>query len=146
MEYGLWGFGKKIVETEHSCLNPCFNGIWSLRTSEPKSSGRTNPVLILVLMEYGLWEIKAWKLRFHSFGGCLNPCFNGIWSLSNNETNILLQKVNSLNPCFNGIWSLRIEINVLFGVIKISLNPCFNGIWSLSASVGWLTLLSQRRS
>ena len=35
----------------------------------------------------------------------LNPCSNGIWSL----TDVLLPlrlRLSSLNPCSNGIWSL----------------------------------------
>ena len=35
------------------CLNPCFNGIWSA-SYIPNAFQRTHPVLILVLMEYGL--------------------------------------------------------------------------------------------
>ena len=35
----------------------------------------------------------------------LNPCSNGIWSLTT-ETNRFNLKVESLNPCSNGIWSL----------------------------------------
>ena len=55
--------------------------------------------------------------------------------------------VFSLNPCSNGIWSLtryygkRIEDYV-------SLNPCSNGIWSLTvaeaeakAQAGWVLIL-----
>ena len=36
-----------------------------------------------------------------------------------------------LNPCFNGIWSAR-EIYNLCREIQEGLNPCFNGIWSAS--------------
>ena len=36
-----------------------------------------------------------------------------------------------LNPCFNGIYSLR-ELSLRYAVRAIGLNPCFNGIYSLS--------------
>ena len=37
-----------------------------------------------------------------------------------------------LNPCFNGIWSLS-DVNICRNTLKneLGLNPCFNGIWSL---------------
>ena len=40
--------------------------------------------------------------------------------------------VNCLNPCSNGIWSLTKYITVQFAVSSPSLNPCSNGIWSLT--------------
>ena len=36
------------------CLNPCFNGIYTLQRNLEKKSSRVQCVLILVLMEYGL--------------------------------------------------------------------------------------------
>jgi len=36
---------------------------------------------------------------------CLNPCSNGIWSLTD-ESETLVNDAMSLNPCSNGIWSL----------------------------------------
>ena len=53
MEYGLRPeLGIKVGDNI-SCLNPCFNGIWSAT---------------LLIAE----------LRNRGYG--LNPCFNGIWS------------------------------------------------------------------
>ena len=40
-----------------SCLNPCFNGIWSRTRS--RKAGEHRVVLILVLMEYGLGPYGA---------------------------------------------------------------------------------------
>ena len=37
----------------------------------------------------------------------LNPCFNGICSLSFREMAIIDNYAGGLNPCFNGICSLR---------------------------------------
>ena len=82
---------------------------------------------------------------------CLNPCFNGRYSQSNDISDILqntsvlilvlmedtLRGVlkssknsiwRSLNPCFNGRYSQskkKVEINTWKG-----LNPCFNGRYS----------------
>ena len=38
-------------------------------------------------------------------GESLNPCSNGIWSLTNGELKPP-NRLSSLNPCSNGIWSL----------------------------------------
>ena len=40
--------------------------------------------------------------------------------------------INSLNPCSNGICSLT-NGNIIFQINKSSLNPCSNGICSLTA-------------
>ena len=37
---------------------------------------------------------------------CLNPCSNGIWSLTDTEFIYLTEDGSCLNPCSNGIWSL----------------------------------------
>ena len=39
--------------------------------------------------------------------------------------------MKSLNPCSNGIWSLTKEVNN-GRTINSCLNPCSNGIWSLT--------------
>ena len=83
-------------------LNPCFNGRWSLTLEELDVQREMLAVLILVLMEDGLWHfLNDGKVQL-----CrrLNPCFNGRWALTGTDTSqwsILL----SLNPCFNGRWS-----------------------------------------
>ena len=38
---------------------------------------------------------------------------------------------NSLNPCSNGIWSLTLHLADMWRR-PIGLNPCSNGIWSLT--------------
>ena len=111
-------------------------------------------VLILVLMEYGLWQARKSTIVFVPPG--LNPCSNGIWSLTPQSTpstfigkivlilvlmeyglwliycaTIIFSSI-SLNPCSNGIWSLTL-IGITKWKIKICLNPCSNGIWSLTS-------------
>ena len=39
---------------------------------------------------------------------CLNPCFNGRYSLSYHEI-LKLENLLCLNPCFNGRYSLRFK-------------------------------------
>ena len=58
MEYALWVYTKYGVELSVSSgLNPCFNGICSLRQSNKSICSCWLFVLILVLMEYALWAI-----------------------------------------------------------------------------------------
>ena len=90
-------------------LNPCSNGIWSL-TLALLCLHPWPWVLILVLMEYGLWRTHlyrtgAWVYR-------LNPCSNGIWSLTRITWPSNL-RFSRLNPCSNGIWSLTVTKSFL---------------------------------
>ena len=57
-------------------LNPCCNGICSLRVKE-NTIKANQVVLILVVMEYALW---GWRGRWIGRWS-LNPCCNGICSL-----------------------------------------------------------------
>ena len=103
MEYGLWQAYKALKELVLS-------------------------VLILVLMEYGLWLIVQEYLKVYYL--CLNPCSNGIWSLTKRK--MTKKKPHyRLNPCSNGIWSLTITWRLSLRWL-LSLNPCSNGIWSLT--------------
>ena len=40
---------------------------------------------------------------------CLNPCSNGIWSLTQEQESEQESEQERLNPCSNGIWSLTEE-------------------------------------
>ena len=111
----------------------------------------TPMVLILVLMEYGLWHWRrlCWLLR-----QSLNPCSNGIWSLTirdkkvrnlltvlilvlmeyglwHMKAKVYLLESYCLNPCSNGIWSLTKLCRSYIPLLS-RLNPCSNGIWSLT--------------
>ena len=59
----------------------------------------------------------------------LNPCFNGRWSASQVQRNLMHCSLIRLNPCFNGRWSASDHVDVIYGSTA-SLNPCFNGRWS----------------
>ena len=153
MEYALWDDIDEIIETIEKCLNPCFNGICSLRQFVGYDTAELLKVLILVLMEYALWAEGTG--RTPRLPRSLNPCFNGICSLRRGLSRTTGQSC-CLNPCFNGICSLRKAADItspyrawvlilvlmeyaLWGCSQVqqrrnswSLNPCFNGICSLS--------------
>ena len=95
-----------------------------------KTWGRLLWVLILVLMEYGLWRERT-RLGFCG-RTCLNPCSNGIWSLTKGGS-IMNNDWTCLNPCSNGIWSLT-HCEGTGSYDPVCLNPCSNGIWSLTLS------------
>ena len=95
-------------------------------------------VLILVLMEYGLWL----EIIDHLNQECgLNPCSNGIWSLTTVVEDELKDATSRLNPCSNGIWSLTLMQLTLMKNVR-SLNPCSNGIWSLTSKEGLCTTIT----
>ena len=47
--------------------------------------------------QIGVWDYEC---------KCLNPCSNGIWSLTLLSLSLMVIWINGLNPCSNGIWSL----------------------------------------
>ena len=108
---GIWSLTLVISQTDitiSSGLNPCFNGRGSLtEVQKETSSHRGRQVLILVLMEEGLRPLFI-KVREVVSITCLNPCFNGIWSLTPFLLNPISQTQFCLNPCFNGRWSLTL--------------------------------------
>ena len=130
MEYAHWVTATPTRTQVTSSLNPCSNGICSLRLVVKQKDRRSS-------------------LR-------LNPCSNGICSLSSGWTSSRRNNC-SLNPCSNGICSLRclrstsrsLRISVLILVLmeyahwdciwriyawhNDGLNPCSNGICSLSS-------------
>ena len=75
----LSSFNKQLKEHFYGSLNPCFNGICSLRCGHVSEIQLFGKVLILVLMEYALWELE--QLSKEGLIKGLNPCFNGICSL-----------------------------------------------------------------
>ena len=132
-------------------LNPCSNGIWSLTLTWWRLL-RTFLVLILVLMEYGLWpdnirldslrdsvlilvlmEYGLWPnlkevIMAMKFVLILVLMEYGLWPGAQAHA---MGAVRCLNPCSNGIWSLTYCL-LKNTIIEVSLNPCSNGIWSLT--------------
>ena len=113
--------------------------------------GLSSLVLILVLMEYGLGrDLRGVEGRNLL---CLNPCFNGIWSRTEEATDLWAEYDEVLILVLmeyglggvNGLPLHKIKFvlilvlmeyglgpsasNVIFTITK-RLNPCFNGIWS----------------
>ena len=126
---GIWSLTSSptLLKNYMIGLNPCSNGIWSL-TRIGFTAQASRLVLILVLMEYGLWPSA--RLLYRQPLWRLNPCSNGIWSLTC-MIGLMILIESSLNPCSNGIWSLT-ATGKLASVPLVCLNPCSNGIWSLT--------------
>ena len=103
-------------------------------------------------MEYTQWESIFWQSKLCR---CLNPCCNGIYSMSCTLLNFLM--FQCLNPCCNGIYSMRRvavfndreDLLVLILVVMEytqwafqymmlsrlqGLNPCCNGIYSMRST------------
>ena len=113
------------------------------------------PVLILVLMEYGLWPLQGSPV-IGACSLCLNPCSNGIWSLTEEPASmfardgvlilVLMEYGLWRRCCSPGTPTSQVLILVLmeYGLWRClsnshasalaSLNPCSNGIWSLTYS------------
>ena len=156
MEYALWAIMDALFRNLRTSLNPCFNGICSLRTALWMTWIPVMSVLILVLMEYALWvvfpfydnvdvtivlilvlmEYALWVLP-----RTLKPMGNltvlilvlmeyALWA---NTSPRYIWYAGSLNPCFNGICSLSERMSERAEVQAVGLNPCFNGICSLSS-------------
>ena len=100
-------------------------------------------------MEYTQWDSLEYA-NFKTLG--LNPCCNGIYSMSALEIPDALASVlilvvmeytqwdtvetklggnDCLNPCCNGIYSMSTLTLFLF-THNTRLNPCCNGIYSMS--------------
>ena len=62
----------------------------------------------------------------------LNPCCNGIYSMSVHAVIRVKNMQRGLNPCCNGIYSMRWQQNHSESQLR-SLNPCCNGIYSMRA-------------
>ena len=58
MEVGLGGVKAQIQSQTATCLNPCFNGSRSRRWFSLNRKVSLEKVLILVLMEVGLGDIR----------------------------------------------------------------------------------------
>ena len=79
MEYTQWECTTDIVRYQKQSLNPCCNGIYSMRVNNYDNIKRYRTVLILVVMEYTQW---ANSIINNNKLSCLNPCCNGIYSMS----------------------------------------------------------------
>ena len=101
---GIWSLTEKFDAAITICqsLNACSNGIWSLTRLLWRQPG-LRIVLILVLMEYGLWLSLIRVDRLFSGVLILVLMEYGLWRFGEERPP---QGSESLNPCSNGIWSL----------------------------------------
>ena len=134
-------------------LNPCSNGICSMRRHEGQCLLRLrvlilvlmeyvlwglqdfwnwnerNGVLILVLMEYVLWVVLAISIAISVAVLILVLMEYVLWGRG--PFGRVLKVDPRLNPCSNGICSMRsYQRHVV--PIRARLNPCSNGICSMS--------------
>ena len=134
-------------------LNPCCNGIYSMSNQSYREHWDEQEVLILVVMEYTQWVIsqlrddeaasfvlilvvmeytqwvvnllKVWPWRM-----CLNPCCNGIYSMSSgNHLTRLVIIVLILVVMEYTQWGF---VYLYSSFWWLCLNPCCNGIYSMS--------------
>ena len=106
MEYTQWEsifWQSKLCR----CLNPCCNGIYSMRSTQAERWRIRQLVLILVVMEYTQWE-QNWKVLAQEYP-------------------VLILVVMEYTQ-----WEYPINNNKLW---KYGLNPCCNGIYSMSKIV-----------
>ena len=162
---GRWSLTRQTLTNFRllRCLNPCFNGRWSLTSLHLVDPLLPRWVLILVLMEDGLWRLA--KQASLNVLGRLNPCFNGRWSLTCawDSPRIWRLAVLILVLMEDGLWlqvvSLRKTLQKLVLILVLmedglwqrirdqwpsvwSLNPCFNGRWSLTiVNKSWIPTL-----
>ena len=60
-------------------------------------------------MEYTQWDKQNnWLWKKFS----LNPCCNGIYSMSGKHKNEKVLSSGSLNPCCNGIYSMSLYVSI----------------------------------
>ena len=135
-------------------LNPCFSGRWSLICGRCVGKRVVSSVLILVLVEDGLWWQRQNRLRSYLRVLILVLVEDGLWQL----LAVLSWLLICLNPCFSGRWSLtfvtsckRVQSTEVLTVLILvlvedglwpkpkvhwlnhsCLNPCFSGRWSLT--------------
>ena len=104
MEYTQWAIAACDPRLKKIGLNPCCNGIYSMRLAELRFD-IVKDVLILVVMEYTQWEFISIDLKHANYS--LNPCCNGIYSMRITRQAAATDG-NSLNPCCNGIYSMSL--------------------------------------
>ena len=126
MEYGLWLKLKPSRTRTARSLNPCSNGIWSL-TAGCGAEGWANNVLILVLMEYGLWQLA--KKAEKNFRPVLILVLMeyGLWQFGRR---IAEDHKRGLNPCSNGIWSLTYNKHLINNPARVLILVLMEyGLW-----------------
>ena len=103
--FGIWGLRTYAFNgsTILCGLNPFCFGIWGLRATNNVATEVIASVLILFVLEYGVWVIKEFTLE--ETIECLNPFCFGIWGLR--DVKKYEDEFNAcLNPFCFGIWGL----------------------------------------
>ena len=92
--------------SEGLSLNPYCVGLWSLSVSEYSENGFVGRVLILIVLDYGHWDmieegIETWETVLILIVLDYGHWELGIWGIK--------KLLPSLNPYCVGLWSLRME-------------------------------------
>ena len=127
---GIWSLtSAPVISALLKCLNPCCNGIWSLTRQWCTVWPFAKSVLILVVMEYGLWRRWTLQSSIQKEVLILVVMEYGLWQqlclLCDDGRAVLILVVMEY-----GLWPRQIGG---WGVWNaLCLNPCCNGIWSLT--------------
>ena len=150
MEYTQWGVHELEAGRVYQCLNPCSNGIYSMRLS---NRAQRLTVSCLNPCSNGIYSMSLkWCDTSHSPLG-LNPCSNGIYSMSRYSNGksphwgvlilVLMEYTQWVNKNHHNHFKTRVLILVLMEYtqweclqrlqwgLSVSLNPCSNGIYSM---------------
>ena len=104
---GIWSVSKKKwhKKTWLSCLNPCFRGIWSVSWTHQRKI-KVVYVLILVFVEYGLWEFANPPLRgFYPQVLILVFVEYGLWAWTSTDNWPVIARVLILVFVEYGLWA-----------------------------------------
>ena len=130
MEYGLWRIMNKVelVKAFVLILVLMEYGLWRMKSPNFRAIIR---VLILVLMEYGLWPVRRWLTASKRLS--LNPCSNGIWSLTDERRlPVRCVKVLILVLMEYGLWQYP-SLHHLFDRQVLILVLMEYGLWQLTS-------------
>ena len=128
---GIWSltYGSVLrTSLYESSLNPCCNGIWSLTTAANVVRTLRADVLILVVMEYGLWPGRKTHNSSANTVLILVVMEYGLWQERLLCRRLRRSRVLILVVMEYGLWLMQF----MCMTIVMSLNPCCNGIWSLT--------------
>ncbi len=119
--------GKRIVWLSgQSCFNPCFSGMAFGTRASRQPSTATDPVSILVFLEWPLGHGSNSLGRVRDYLR-FNPCFSGM-AFGTVVIEADTGGITGFNPCFSGMAfgtlakALRVKVDIL------SFNPCFSGM------------------
>ena len=104
MENTLWVEESRKKKIDSVCLNPYYNGKYSMRISEEVVA---NPNESLNPYYNGKYSMRYSKSKKTMQECSLNPYYNGKYSMSSTFSSQWSQSNSCLNPYYNGKYSMR---------------------------------------